>query len=1007
MRIIVFSEPGLPTAGLDINIADRLREIGMADIQVVGLASLLTDGVQGDVFCNAHGEVYPIDLEPILMNFLRAGGGVLHLGGAPFEMAMEQTAAGWQQVVRTFGDLRNHQGPGALDRETDVFRAQLGLMTYAPDFPFTPTDQLQQTFDPDLVGCAPCRRAWPQVGITCATTIPLFVAQPDLYLDDHRAYQGKPLCRESHCAGLVTAPDGTALLTSLLLTKSWGNPYQVNQHVSLRPWAIFTGIIETADDIPEGLLPAMLRWLATPVTLPPIELDLPTLHPGETVTPHVRWHGALPDGWRITASQRALRTVDMRANGPYPPWQPCAVKVQDDVASLSIQEHGSDTLLHAVRVALIDDQGVMRDYVESAVVIWRPEWLADAPCVTANGAYFDIRTGEAVQRASWVAGTNWQDRHQFAWTWHNPNPLRIAQDAREMAQAGMLVVRPHYFFPGWMRTVPGEVYRECCPERYADFSVGSKLSERHLRAIEAHVMLFNSAGLVLMPTLYTNVCPTMGNAEQWMNTSRLVAVPGLRSAQCHFAQQVMARFGALPGLIWDLCNEVETAMAKVGDWVRDLQPSWGATGQMVGVGTFHLAQNMVLGEAVDWHSIHVPCCRVTEEHFHSGKPTLLQEAWVPTPATHDGEEDLEHYLHRGISWTLRLGGAGFMPWNWNMMLPNWRAGGSFVEYWDNELGCAVHGDATPRRGQTVLRNWARFLQGLSFDQRAGAQVVFLYPHQGLEGGGITEYIDLLYRLHIPFRAVNDVDFAAFDTGETRLVIVPYFGVGYREATWWKLQEFVESGGTSWAHTDSLQTDERGALAPQRDIPLLGGVQSVGSGTLHWCLGWNAGSQHPLSRLEALLETMPLTRLAGDVLPLVNGMMRFTERLSSDERAMKTDWGPSAKLPECRVVQAVEVANAQGQLERGWSGEGQPFSVDGVTLWSPSSLFVWREAQRQFLVAGNEVSVVGSSCSPRATLVTESGDEYSLARHWEHDSDTWTLRLYGWERRHRVRIVINE
>ena len=55
--------------------------------------------------------------------------------------------------------------------------------------------------------------------------------------------------------------------------------------------------------------------------------------------------------------------------------------------------------------------------------------------------------------------------------------------------------------------------------------------------------------------------------------------------------------------------------------------------------------NVALGESADWHSIHTPCCK-TKDEFRTGKPCLLQEAWVPTPSTRKGEKDLEDHLSK-------------------------------------------------------------------------------------------------------------------------------------------------------------------------------------------------------------------------------------------------------------------------------------------------------------------------------------------------------------------------
>ena len=71
-----------------------------------------------------------------------------------------------------------------------------------------------------------------------------------------------------------------------------------------------------------------------------------------------------------------------------------------------------------------------------------------------------------------VNGTNWQDRCQYSLTWHNPNPLRVAGDAKALHEAGMVLVRTHYFMPGWFRVMPGEIFAETHGDFYRSFEKG-------------------------------------------------------------------------------------------------------------------------------------------------------------------------------------------------------------------------------------------------------------------------------------------------------------------------------------------------------------------------------------------------------------------------------------------------------------------------------------------------------------------------------------------------------
>ena len=190
----------------------------------------------------------------------------------------------------------------------------------------------------------------------------------------------------------------------------------------------------------------------------------------------------------------------------------------------------------------------MRDFSESALVTWDPESLRHTRRLEADGCYFsEYQNGKQVSHSRWINGTNWQDRCQYSLTWHNPNPLRLASDAKALHEAGMVLVRTHYFMPGWFRVMPGEIFAETHGDFYRSFEKGPEISERHLRAIEAHVALFSHMDLIShRPTVYTQTGPEMGNPAHWVGSSRLTMVKAYRKAQMAFAKQIMERLGAAP-----------------------------------------------------------------------------------------------------------------------------------------------------------------------------------------------------------------------------------------------------------------------------------------------------------------------------------------------------------------------------------------------------------------------------------------------------------------------------
>ena len=405
----------------------------------------------------------------------------------------------------------------------------------------------------------------------------------------------------------------------------------------------------------------------------------------------------------------------------------------------------------------------------------------------------------------------------------------------------------------------------------------------------------------------------------------------------------MERLGAVPGISWDLVNEPSLDMTIFGPWLAEMKTIWGRTGQLLGIGGVEgLLNNVRQGELADWHAVHGNPVSL-DLKFYTGKPNLMQEVHLPTATTPKGEIEAANVMSLGVSLTLREQGAGFMPWNWNQFYTNWRYGGSFVEFWDNDLGSCVHADATPRAGGVVLRNWAALLDGVAFDQHDCRQVVVLYPKRFYSGTGTAEYLHSLYEHGIPFRAVNDADLAGADLAGAKLIIVPYTGLGCRESTWKRLRAFAAAGGAVFAHNDTLMLDEDGRLAESRRVPLREGRERLSAGWFDWTMGWNSNSPDlVLGRLARVFDELKLDHCKPQSLPLQGGgEMLFHQKLRTNRTTMQHDWNPGARLPDRLEPIAVEIVDRDGRLSRGWSGEGETLECDGLKFHSPEQLFVVR------------------------------------------------------------------
>jgi hypothetical protein len=101
-RLAVFAAPGFPTVDSPVITPDTLAEAfaGLPSVTFDSPAAL-TEGLRhdADVLVLPYGSAFPVDAWPAIRNFLNAGGGLLVLGGAPFEVPV-RLAAGTSSYVQ-------------------------------------------------------------------------------------------------------------------------------------------------------------------------------------------------------------------------------------------------------------------------------------------------------------------------------------------------------------------------------------------------------------------------------------------------------------------------------------------------------------------------------------------------------------------------------------------------------------------------------------------------------------------------------------------------------------------------------------------------------------------------------------------------------------------------------------------------------------------------------------------------------------------------------------------
>ena len=151
MKILVFQQTGLPVSEGCGDVLEKLSQ--KAELQFVDTKGIMS----GQIFPETISSTLTANIilwksKTLFSLSLAQGGGLLHIGGMPFEKAMVCENGAWREVIRTLGDLRNHEGYGGLSMPNGIFfGSRLGFTSIFP--------RLMRTFY--WIGSKPLiRRLW-------------------------------------------------------------------------------------------------------------------------------------------------------------------------------------------------------------------------------------------------------------------------------------------------------------------------------------------------------------------------------------------------------------------------------------------------------------------------------------------------------------------------------------------------------------------------------------------------------------------------------------------------------------------------------------------------------------------------------------------------------------------------------------------------------------------------------------------------------------------------------
>lgn len=307
------------------------------------------------------------------------------------------------------------------------------------------------------------------------------------------------------------------------------------------------------------------------------------------------------------------------------------------------------------------------------------------------------------------------------------------------------------------------------------------------------------------------------------------------------------------------------------------------------------------GEAVDYTTVH--SWWLNDNLLWSGifaktenKPNLIQETGIMYVETPDGrakrtEEELRSILERKYAYAFATGGAGAVQWIWNTNF-----------YMDNanesQIG-ALRADGTEKPEADVSYDFGRFIaeSGQLFAGRKLEDIAVIFPYSNdfsnrkLAYDATTRLTRILsYQLRLPFRAVSEYGLEALEAQPPKLILLPS-AHNLDDNAMEQLIAFVERTGAVLLVTGAL------------------GLNS------YW---------QPAERLGAILGTRELSNV------------RREERMQLGGRAFAVSYGQRRIAELVKEIQVQDVSGAHQPAESGDPVIDVPLGK-GRLIWCPLPL----------------------------------------------------------------------
>jgi hypothetical protein len=507
-RVAVFRAPGFPTvdaAPLDPAVLDE----ALAGLPVVVLDAPEALAARlrlrdADVLLLPYGSAFPLEAWPAIRAFLKGGGGLVVLGGAPFEQPVRQLPA------------------GADGRRAHALLAR--QPTFAHDLLIGPSDPVEHAglAAPARVVAAP-EAEWSSLPGAPSRSFALTVrlaTRKDLPLE-----HGSEGPRDAVLRPLAHVLDGASVPRACLLLAidrlrggdAGGRWVLAPSDAPLGAAVVREAVVHALEGA--GAVEARpVRASVEPGEVPSLRVSVlrPFVRAGERVPASARVEVRADDGAVVATAEAALAG---------PPELRTALVPVPTAAPLA------PGLYHAL-VSVPDAP-------------WSPRrattgfWVRDAKLLAAGTRLTVsrdwLRLGGAVMP---VIGTTYMASDVHRKFLFEPNPRAWDRDFREMARQGINFVRTG-LWTAWSRAMLDS----------------GAVDEGVISALEAYVQGAARHGIHVCFTFFAFQPPSFGGTHPFLD-------PRAREGQRAFLTQVAARFRDVPWVHWDLINEPSYAPAS-------------------------------------------------------------------------------------------------------------------------------------------------------------------------------------------------------------------------------------------------------------------------------------------------------------------------------------------------------------------------------------------------------------------------------------------------------------